>query len=153
MGETFDATWSRRQRNQYLQERFCARLISALAPYSNVLYEMFNEGEWYDAEKQHRHEQHFLAFFRARCANPLLSNSDHLVADAPYDDLKVDVISLHPYGWAKYFPIFERGFREKPPRPYLCSEPVPEFDGDSPTLAEVPRSMWETALAGAGWVN
>jgi hypothetical protein len=153
MGEAFDEAWDWRQRNQYFQERFCARLIAALAPCSNVLYEMFNEGEWYDAEQRRRHEQHFLAFFRARCANPLLTNSDHLRGDDPHSDPKVDVVSLHPYGWVDVFPIFQTGFRTSPPRPYLYSEPVPEFDGETPSLAEVRRSLWETVLAGAGWVN
>jgi hypothetical protein len=35
----------------------------------------------------------------------------------------------------------------------VYSEPVPEFDGETPPLDDVCRSVWETALAGAGWVN
>ncbi len=153
MGEALDTGWDWRQRNQYYQERFCARLISELAPYSSVMYEMFNEGEWYDAELRRRHEQHFLAFFRARCTNPLVTNSDHITADDPHRDAKVDLVSLHPLGWTGHAPRFAAGFRTLPPRPYLYSEPVPEFDGETPSLADVRRSMWETALAGAGWVN
>jgi len=114
---------------------------------------MFNEGEWYDPAQRRHHEQHFLAFFRARCANLLLSNSDHITADEPHRDRKVDVVSLHPKGWTGQSAVFVRGFKVRPPKPYLYSEPVPEFDGDQPTLAEVRRSVWETALAGAGWVN
>jgi len=152
-GEALDAGWDWRQRNQYFQERFSARLIAELAPCSNVLYEMLNEGEWYDPERRRLHEQHFLAFFRARCANPLLTNSDHIRGDDPHNDPKVEVVSLHPYGWVGHFPVFEAGFRAVPPRPYLYSEPVPEFDGETPSLADVRRSVWETVLAGAGWVN
>jgi hypothetical protein len=114
---------------------------------------MFNEGEWYDREKRHRHEQHFLAFFRARCDNLLLSNSDHIVWDDPHSDCKLDVVTLHPKDWVGHFQVFERGFRNSPAKPYLYSEPVPEFDGETPSLDDVRRSVWETALAGAGWVN
>jgi len=70
-----------------------------LQPFANVIYEMFNEGEWYDKASRRRHEQHFLAFFRARCANILLSNSDAIAGDRPHEDAKVDVVSLHPQGW------------------------------------------------------
>ncbi|MBM3497692.1 MAG: hypothetical protein FJX74_03375, partial [Armatimonadetes bacterium] len=153
MAESFSPEWEWRARNQYFQERFCARLIAELAPGPNVLYEMFNEGEWYDPEQRRRHEQHFLSFFRARCANLLVSNTDHLRGDDPHNDPKVDTVSLHPHGWVGHFPTFEKGFRDPSPRPYLYSEPVPEFDGESPPLGEVRRSLWETALAGAGWVN
>ena len=153
MPEQFDPAWNWREQNQYFQERFCARLIAELAPYSNVLYEMFNEGEWYDRAKRHRHEQHFLAFFRARCDNLLLSNSDHIASDDPHTDPKLDVVTLHPKDWVGHFPVFERGFHKTPPKPYLYSEPVPEFDGETPSLDDVRRSVWETTLAGAGWVN
>jgi hypothetical protein len=153
MPESFDPAWNWREQNQYFQERFCVRLIAELAPYSNVLYEMFNEGEWYDREQRQRHEQHFLRFFRARCSNLLLSNSDHIASDDPHPDSKLDVVTLHPKDWVGHFPVFERGFHKSPPKPYLYSEPVPEFDGETPSLDEVRRSVWETALAGAGWVN
>ena len=153
MPEQFDPDWNWREQNQYFQERFCARLIAEFAPCSNVLFEMFNEGEWYDRQKRNRHEQHFLAFFRARCDNLLLSNSDHIASDDPHTDPKLDVVTLHPKDWVGHFPVFERGFRKMPPKPYLYSEPVPEFDGETPSLDDVRRSVWETALAGAGWVN
>ena len=151
--EQFDPAWNWRQQNQYFQERFCAKLIAELAPFSNVLFEMFNEGEWYDPAQRRRHEQHFLAFFRTRCDNLLLSNSDHIAGDAPHREPNVDAVTLHPKGWVGQFPIFAAGFRTGPPKPYLYSEPVPEFDGDSPVLRDIRRSVWETALAGAGWVN
>jgi hypothetical protein len=149
----FDPAWDWREQNQYFQERFCARLIAELSSCSNVFYEMFNEGEWYDREKRHRHEQHFLAFFRVRCRNLLLSNSDHIALDDPHADPKLDVITLHPKDWVGHFPVFEHGFGGTPAKPYLYSEPVPEFNGETPSLDDVRRSVWETALAGAGWVN
>jgi hypothetical protein len=153
MPQTFDANWDWREQNQYFQERFCAKMIAALSDYRNVMYEMFNEGEWYDREQRQLHEQHFLAFFRARCANVLLSNSDHIAGDVPHQDPKVDVVTLHPKGWTGHFPLFARGFHKTPAKPYLYSEPVPEFDGETPSLVDVRRSVWETTLAGAGWVN
>ena len=151
--EAFDGAWNWRQQNQFFQERFCAKLIAELLPFSNVLFEMFNEGEWYDPVERHRHEQHFLAFFRARCDNLLLSNSDGITGDTPHQDVKVDIITLHPQGWVGRSEDFQSGFRSLPPKPYLYSEPVPEFDGVKPPLAAIRRSMWETTLAGAGWVN
>jgi len=153
MPEAFDPAWSWREQNQYFQERFCARLIAELADCSNVIYEMFNEGEWYDRLKRHRHEQHFLAFFRSRCSNLLLSNTDHIAGDDPHQDAKLDVVTLHPKDWVGHFAVFESGFRKTPPKAYLYSEPVPEFNGETPSLDDVRRSVWETALAGAGWVN
>ncbi len=153
MPETFNPAWNWRQQNQFYQERFCARLVAELSPFSNVLFEMFNEGEWYEPVSRQRHEQHFLAFFRARCDNLLLSNSDHIARDLPHHDATLDVVTLHPQGWVGKFPLFEAGFHTAPPKPYLYSEPVPEFDGGQPSLDEVRRSVWETALAGAGWVN
>ncbi len=153
MSEQFDPAWSRAQKNQHYQERFCARLIAELRSCSNVIYEMFNEGEWYPREQRRKHEQHFLAFFRARCSNVLLSNTDHITNDDPNADGKVDVVSWHPQGWVGQFNRFADAFRQRPPKPCLYSEPVPEFDGQSPSLDIVRRSAWETLLAGAGWVN
>ena len=149
----FAPNWKREQRNQFFQERFCAQLIDALDGYSNVLYEMFNEGEWYDKAQRRQHERHFLAFFRARCANVLLSNSDHIAEDSPHDSAAIDVVSLHPSSWVGQFPRFAAGFVALPPKPYLCSEPVPEFDGQRPSLDDIRRSVWEITLSGAGWVN
>lgn len=149
----FDATWNREQQNQFFQERFCARLIQTLQPFSNVIYEMFNEGEWYDRRQRREHEQHFLAFFRQRCDNLLLSNTDGITGDHPHADAKVDIVTLHPQPWVGHYGDFTNGFFTTPPKPYLCSEPVPEFDGDKPSLDEIRHSLWESALAGAGWVN
>jgi len=70
---TFDPSWTLQQKNQYYQERFCDKLITELNPYPNVIYEMFNEGEWYNSENRNQHEQHFLGFFRKRCNNLLVT--------------------------------------------------------------------------------
>jgi len=151
----FDSGWARARKNQYFQEQLCARLIEALAPFSNVIYEMFNEGEWYDSTQRNQHEQHFLGFFRARCTNLLLTNSDHISGDDPHNDTKVDLITRHPNNatWSGFFGTLQTGFNGTPAKPYFVSEPVPSWDGTNISLDDVRRSIWESALAGAGWVN
>jgi hypothetical protein len=113
---------------------------------------MFNEGEWYDNYQRNQHEQHFLAFFRARCGNLLLTNTDHIAGDDPHNDPNVDVITLHG-GWTGRFDAFQNGFNRTPAKPYLLSEPVPQWNGTCPPIDTIRRSVWEIALAGAGWVN
>ena len=152
MPKKFDASWSRKAKNQYFQERFCEKLIHELRLYPNVVYELFNEGEWYDKEMRRKHELHFLAFFNQRCDNFIVSNSDHIMGDHPYVDPLVNVISIHG-AWTNRFQVFEQYFDHKPPKPILFSEPVPGWGGDAERLSEIRRSMWETALAGVGWVN
>ena len=70
--------WSRRQKHQYYLERFCDRLLQATADQPNVMYEMFNEGEWYDQQDLRAFQVHFLKFFRARTTLPLVVNDDHV---------------------------------------------------------------------------
>jgi hypothetical protein len=163
----FKSSWSWQQKNQYFQERFCEKLIKELRPYSNVIYELFNEGEQYNQKLRNKHEQHFLAFFRSRCKNLLMTNTDHIAGDIPHEDPKVDIISLHG-GWEGRFKEFQTGFYKMPPKPYLMSEPVPEYIGDGLAnrlykifdrsgemvdLKKVRRSVWEVTLGGAGWAN
>jgi len=156
MPETYNASWNKYQKNQYFQERFCDKLIVELDGYSNVIYEMCNEGDWYDKwydrTIRNAYEQHFLAFFRARCDNLLLTNTDHVPGDDPHNDSKVDVVTLHG-DWTNRFSDFQSGFQTSPARPYLMSEPVPGWDGVNNTLATIRQSMWEVTMAGAGWVN
>jgi len=157
--ETFDPAWSWRARNQYVQERFAARLIAATAGMANVLYEIFNEGEWYDREKRRRHEVHFLAFFKARARNLLISNDDHIAGPEFRAEPDCDIISNHRPNWsvesqaADSFAHYRLAFEGTPPRPFLFSEPVPEFAGaDAREVDALMRLMWGTALAGAGFV-
>jgi hypothetical protein len=152
MPKKFNPSWNRRQRNQYFQERFCHKLISELNSYSNVIYEIFNEGGWYQTGQRYHHEQHFLTFFRARCNNLLMSNSDFIFGDKPHNDSKVNVITFHG-NWSGRFRDFERGFKRTPAKPYVLSEPVPGWDGNNVALDAIRRSLWEVAMAGAGWVN
>jgi hypothetical protein len=167
MQSVFKSAWSWQQKNQYFQERFCDKLIKELNPYSNVIYELFNEGNQYNQQLRKQHEQHFLTFFRSRCSNLLLTNTDHIAGDKPHNDPKVDIITLHGT-WTGRFKDFENGFNKSPPKPYLMSEPVPEYIGGSlvnkfrklflrsneiVNLEKVRRSVWEVTLGGAGWVN
>jgi hypothetical protein len=171
MPETFDPRWSWKERNQFFQERLAARLIEATRGLGNVIFELFNEGEWYDAEKRRRHEVRFLAFFRARCRNLLVSNADHIRgagrstgadrnagADSRRDP-RADIISHHRPNWspssraAESFEHYRRELEASPPRPFLFSEPVPEFDGARDCEVDaITRLLWGTALAGAGFL-
>ena len=151
MPACYNASWSRKQKNQYFQERFCDKLITELKPYSNVIYEMFNEGEWYDSSLRNQHEQHFLRFFRARCQNLLMTNSDAISGDDPHHDPKVDIISLHGK-WENRFETWQQGFYQTPAKPYFQSEPVSGWSGEKSFLSSIRRSLWEAALGGAGWV-
>jgi hypothetical protein len=153
MGSAYDTAWTRQQKNQFFQERFAAKLIIELAPCSNVMYEMFNEGEWYNPTQRRQHEQHFLAFFRARCKNLLFSNTDHITGDRPQGDAKVDVVALHNTLWTGKFGVFQSGFNTRPAKPYFEEEPVPEFDGGNLSMETIRLALWERALAGAGFVN
>jgi hypothetical protein len=151
MSATFDPSWSWKEKNQHFQERFCDKLISELYPFGNVIYEIFNEGEWYNPVDRQKHEQHFLAFFRARCKNILISNTDHILLDSPWQDTKVDMVSFHGKSWTGWFKEFEKLSRQFPEKPYLKSEPVPGWRGDFP-VEVIRRSVWEHALAKSGWV-
>ncbi len=152
MPVVYNPSWTWQQKNQYFQERFVDKLITELEPYSNVIYEMFNEGEWYDDTRRNLHEQHFLAFFKARTTSLLLTNTDGISGDQPHDDWKVDIISLHG-GWSNRFGDFTAGYNKSPAKPYFFSEPVPGWDGTNNDLATIRNSMWSTSMAGAGWVN
>ena len=152
MPTTYNSAWSRQQKNQYFQERFCDKLITELNSYTNVIFEMFNEGEWFDQNKRNLHEQHFLDFFSSRCTNLLLTNSDHITGDNPHNDAKVDIITDHG-DWTGIFDEFSSEFNTSPAKPLLLSEPVPAWGGESDLLADLRHSVWEVALSGAGWVN
>ena len=152
MPATYNSSWNRRQKNQYFQERFADKLISELEPYSNVIYEMFNEGEWYDHSDRREHEEHFLRFFRARTDVLLMSNLDHVFDGFdPHQNDDVDMASLHG-GWTGRYAAFAAGFNKSPAMPYFQSEPVPEYDGTNLTFDTIRQSVWEQTLAGAGWV-
>lgn len=152
----------RRLTHQYFQERFAEKLITGLEGCSNVIFEMFNEGEWYDKEQRRLHEEHFLRFFRKRTAASLMTNTDHVRSPnyAPRQNPAVDILSLHKQPWAGYYETFVKEFRAEPARVILESEPVPSIGGMAPPQPGAPvitpeivrNTVWERALAGAGFV-
>jgi len=148
----YNPNWDWKHKNQYFQEQFCKKIIATLKHHPNVIYEMFNEGEWYNPEARRRHESHFLAFFRSRCSNLLVTNTDHIRGDHPHTDAKVDIISLHGK-WENRFTDFQKGFNSRPAKSYLMSETVPGFEGHQGDINPLRRFAWETAIAGSGWVN
>lgn len=152
MPETFDPAWSWQEKNQYFQEQFALALIQAVGDMPNVIFEMFNEGEWYDPQLRLEHEKHFLNFFRVRTRAVLASNTDHIKLFSPHDNPDLDVVTLHN-DWIGNFWIFQKGFESTPAKPYFQTEPVPEWNGREPTIEQIRRGVWERVLGGSGWVN
>lgn len=160
MPAAFDPGWSRQQKNQFYLERFCDRLIQATGDLPNVVYEMFNEGEWYNQANLLAFQRHFLDFFRARTARPLLINDDHV--DGPDIDFRTDpragAISLHSPRWdteppaTTFFDAFRGHFVGAPAKPFFFSEPVPEYQGDATRHDGLRWLLWGSAIGGAGVV-
>ncbi|MHB8903448.1 MAG: hypothetical protein ACYC6Y_32185, partial [Thermoguttaceae bacterium] len=152
----FDPAWPRRRQHQYYLERFCARLLDAIGGEPNVIYEMFNEGEWYNQPDLRAFQAHFLKFFDARTASPLAVNDDHVAGENFREEPGLDVISLHQPRWddlppaRTFFDHYQKAFEAQPTRPVLFSEPVPEYGGDASRHKGVARLLWGTALGGAG---
>jgi hypothetical protein len=158
MPETLSAEWSRRQKHQYYLERFCGRLLRATADQPNVMYEIFNEGEWYDQQSLRAFQVHFLRFFKARTGLPLLVNDDHVGGADFRGEPDADVISLHKPRWDEcpparvFFEHYQSHFPRRPAKPVFFSEPVPEYLGDGARHLGIVRLLWGTALGGAGVV-
>jgi hypothetical protein len=156
----YNPDWTWQQKNQYFQERFADHLISELKDCSNVIFEMFNEGEWYDLEQRRRHEEHFLEFFRKRTAAPLMTNTDHIRSkdSAMRRHPAADILSFHKRPWTGHFVTFEEQFNTEPARVVFESEPVPSFGApdaapqEMVSLDVLRKAVWERALSGAGWV-
>lgn len=155
-----DFSWTRQQKHQFYLERFCERLIQATANTPNVIFEIFNEGEWYDPCRLRAFQMHFLNFFRARTSKPLMINDDHIRGVPGFrDESKTDILSHHTPQWqdlpeAKvFFDHYSRQFDALPAKPMFFSEPVPSYTGgDAETEAVLMRLLWGTVLAGASVV-
>jgi len=158
MPAALDPDWNRRQKHQYYLERFCDRLIQATADQPNVMYEMFNEGEWYNQPRLRAFEVHFLNFFRARTSRLTVINDDHIAGMDFRAEPACDVISEHHPNWraktsaSEAFSYYAAMFDGSPVKPFLFTEPVPEYQGDATLHDALMRLMWGTALAGAGFV-
>ena len=158
MSLTFNPAWSRRQKHQYFLERFCDRLIQATADQPNVIFEIFNEGEWYDQADLRAFQVHFLDFFKSRTSHLTMVNDDHVGGEDFHAEPKADVISLHRPRWSldtaakDAFIHYASMFSRVPPKPYFFSETVPGYEGDVEKIDALMRLMWGTALGGAGVV-
>jgi len=160
MPARYNPDWTWQQKNQYFQERFADHLTAELKNCSNVIFEMFNEGEWYQPAQRRLHEEHFLRFFRKRTTAPLVTNADHIRSRdfGPRQDPAVDIVSLHGKPWTGHFARFEKEFKAEPARVVFESEPVPSFGApDAPpeevvSLDTLRAAVWERVLSGAGWV-
>lgn len=153
LGEVFDPAWDRRHRHQFAIERFTARLIEATGGAPNLIYELFNEGEWYDQAELASFQRHAARFIRARCARPVMINVDH--AREPLAEA-ADILSLHKPNWTRAttareaFEHFAAASRAG--RPVIFSEPVPEYRGDPADHDALCRLAWGTLLGGGGFL-
>ncbi|MHC4149757.1 MAG: putative collagen-binding domain-containing protein [Planctomycetota bacterium] len=158
MPPDFDSTWDRREKHQYFLERFSERLIQATRDLPNVMYEIFNEGEWYDQKALRAFQVHFLRFFKARTNRITIVNDDHVGGEDFHGEKDADVISNHFPNWdehtaaADVFSHYATRFAQSPPKPYFFTEPVPEYAGDSRFHDGLMRLMWGTVLGGASFV-
>ena len=160
MPDVYNSQWTRRQKNQYFQECFAEALCSELKDCSNVIFEIFNEGEWYNKEDRRRHETHFLRFFRKRTKALLMTNTDHIrnAGYAPRENPTVDILSFHKKPWIGHYTTFVKEFRTEPARVIFASEPVPssglgQSSNESEVTPDILRSaVWERTLSGSGWV-
>lgn len=160
MPSAFDPQWTRPQKHQFYLERFCERLIQATADTPNVMFEIFNEGEWYDARRLRAFQKHFLHFFKARASLPLIINDDHLRNVPGFrSEARADILSHHTPRWDDlpaariFFDHYSREFDATPIKPMFFSEPVPSYEGgDAATESALLRLLWGTVLAGANVV-
>ncbi len=155
---TYNAGWTRQQKNQFFLERFCDRIIQATADHPNVMYEMFNEGEWYEQTNLRAFQVHFLNFFKARATRVTMINDDHVGGSNFRSEAACDVISFHKPNWDSsssaltFFNSYAAEFAGTPIKPFFFSEPVPEYQGNASLHDGLMRMMWGTVLAGSGFV-
>jgi len=158
MPTTYNASWNYLQKNQYYQEKFVNALVNAVGSYPNVIFEMFNEGEWYNQTYLRAHQVHFLDFIKARTDTLTMVNDDHVGGTNFRGEADCDIISLHKPNWDEYsdaidaFGHYDGEFTATPTKPVFFGEPVPEWQGESYLIDAMMRLMWGTAVAGCGYV-
>ncbi len=143
----YDDLWPWELKNQYFQERFAEKLIETTCHFSNVIYELVNEGSSND-----KYDQHWLDFFSKRCDNLILINDDYTPLNARANK-KVDVISWHTHPDDDINDIYDRwvsGFHGVPAKPVVNTETVPGYYDDTPSLEHFRKLVWITAMAGGG---
>ncbi|MBI5510930.1 MAG: hypothetical protein HY903_19385 [Deltaproteobacteria bacterium] len=153
----YAAGWSWQRKNQFFQEQFVIRVTTELGGLSNVVYEIFNEGEWYDRARIQAHQAHFLSVIRRRSAAPTLVDSDFF-GELFRGNAECSALSYHMPNWdtastaKEFFDAFAAHFNATPAKPAFFTEPVPEYRGDVGWLDAATRMIWGTALAGANVV-
>ena len=142
------------EKEQWRQERLALKLIQELRDFDNVVFELFNEGEWYDKKARAAHELHFAKFFHDRGAL-VFSNTDHITNFNGRIESNIDVLTLHKPRWDNHPPVstffnhFRNVFFQKPIKPIFFSEPVPSFEGGDASLDTMTRLLWGSILGGA----
>ena len=158
MPVTYNPSWNRQQKNQYFMERYCDRIIQATSDLAGVIYEMFNEGEWYNQTNLGNFEAHFLNFFKARSTRITMNNGKTIGSVNFRNVANCNSISYHFPNWSSStnatdsFNTFAPEWTGTPVKPFFFSEPVPEYQGDSSLHKALTRLMWGTVLAGSGFV-
>lgn len=154
MPNQFDLGWNRMQKNQFYQEKFCRWLIDAVGECPNVIFEILNEGEWYNSQKLDLYETHFLRFIKKRTKCLTMINERSNLRDNP----DCDIFSLHQPNWSKdtvitdSFNLFTKELSSNPLKPLVFSEPVPEYSGDRSLNRGLMRLMWGTVLSSSSFV-
>jgi len=158
MPATFNGAWSRQQKHQYFLERFCEKMVNETAGFSNVIFEIFNEGEWYSQTNLRAFQDHFLNFIKARTNYLTMINDDHIGGASFRGEANCDIISYHQPNWSgttsasSSFNHYAPEFNGVPAKPFFFSEPVPSYEGVANTNDGMMRLMWGTVMAGAGFV-
>ncbi len=156
---TLTPGWQRNKIHQWVLERFIEKILNVTAGAPNVMYEIFNEGEWYNQNLLRPFQQHFVDFVRARTDLPVLVNTDALVGGSTSADELADVVSLHQPNWRasttasdSFEHYAERYFSSgaSASKPLVFTEPVPEYRGQNTDA--LMRLMWGTLISGSGFL-
>jgi hypothetical protein len=160
MPTTFDPNWNGPARQQYYLERFTDRLIRATSEFPNVMYEIFNEGEWYDPTALKNFEEHFIDFIKARTDRPVILNDTGTLNNSFVAGANIDSVAYHSPNWSsatsaastlQYYAGKFNG-QGSSPKPILFDEPVPNYQGGDIFLRNgLMRLMWGTLLGGGGF--
>lgn len=154
VNEAYSDEWSWEKKNQWSQERFAQKLIQELRGYDNIVFELFNEGEWYNPEARASHERHFAKFFHDRGAL-VFSNVDHISNFDGRSNPNIHVLTIHKPRWddhpfaLTFFSHIMNIFLQAPAKPVFFSEPVPSFEGGELSLDTMTRLLWGSMFGGA----
>ncbi len=159
MPKLFNHDWNPQQKHQWILERFTEKLLESTSEYQNVMYEVMNEGEWYNPPFMDAFQKHFVDFIHARTSRILIVNQ---LMNAPTDyqqNAQTDVVSHHFPNWTNATPSSssfnyygERWLSSNTKKPLLFDEPVPGYVGGAPARLALLRLMWGTLLGQGGFV-